>query len=100
MNFYTSLIILSTLCYSVFCKSLNDNCIHNGENGVCNLLKNCEKAKLELNLEGKLYTKCSDRYYNSEPLVCCLDLAIDEEDTISDTSKFKIILVNHLKNYC
>lgn len=82
MNFYTSIIILSVLYCSVFCKNLNDNCIHNGENGVCKLLKNCEKAKLELNLEGKLYTKCSDRCYNSEPLVCCLDLEIDEEDTI------------------
>lgn len=97
MNFFTSIIILSILCYSVFCKSLNDNCRHNGENGVCKLLKNCEKAKLELNFEGKLYTKCNDRYYNSEPLVCCLDTEIDDESTISDTSKFSSTFT-HLLN--
>lgn len=84
-----SLIILSALSYCVFSKHLNDNCIHNGENGVCKLLKNCEKAKLELNFEGKVYTKCSDRYYNSEPLVCCLDKEAEEDATISDTSKFQ-----------
>lgn len=86
MNIYISIIILSALCYCVYCKNLNDNCLRNGETGVCKLLKNCEKAKLELNFEGKLYTKCSERYYNSEPLVCCLDLYTEEEATISDTS--------------
>lgn len=60
------LIILVTTVSS----KVDDKCILNGENGLCQYLKNCPRALHELNFKGKLYTKCEAG--GVEPIVCCL----------------------------
>lgn len=65
--FKTFLLILLVTTVS---SKVNDKCILNGENGLCEYLKNCPRALHELNFEGKLYTRCEAG--GVEPIVCCL----------------------------
>lgn len=62
------------------------SCVADGENGVCELLKNCARATQDLDYDDKLYTMCTPKkYIDLDPIVCCLPNKEREmEETISE----------------
>lgn len=68
------LLIISFNYQNLLSAFVGQNCTVESENGVCNLLKDCPRAKYELNYKNKLYTKCTPEpdYIGEDPIVCCL----------------------------
>lgn len=65
VQIFLLLVLITTVSSKV-----NDKCVLDGANGLCEYLKDCPKALHELNFEGKLYTRCEAG--GVEPIVCCL----------------------------
>lgn len=74
------LIITLKFFFAFFCywkitigSNINDNCQINGVHGRCELLKNCPKAKDDINLRNIKITLCPEpNYVRLNPIVCCL----------------------------
>lgn len=84
------ILIIASLNYqTVLSAVVGANCTAENENGVCTLLKDCERASNELNYEGKLYTKCKPLpdYIKYDPIVCCLPKKADLKDVIPEEWK-------------
>lgn len=85
MAFNLFILILISLNYqNALSAVVGDKCTVENENGVCTLLKDCERAIEELNYKGKLYTKCKPKpdYVKLNPIVCCLPKEAGIEDVI------------------
>lgn len=90
MTFKLFILILVSLNYqNAFSAVVGDKCTAENENGVCTLLKDCERAIEELNYKGKLYTKCKPKpdYVKLNPIVCCLPRNEEIEDVIPEEWK-------------
>lgn len=87
MTFKLIICIIVSLNYqNALSAVVGDNCTAENENGVCKLLKDCERAIEELNYEGKLYTKCKPLpdYIGLNPIVCCLPIKGEIEEEIPE----------------
>lgn len=90
MSFKLFVLIIVSLSYqNVLSAVVGENCSAENENGVCTLLKDCERATEELNYEDKLYTKCTPKpdYIGENPIVCCLPTKENRKEEIPEEWK-------------
>lgn len=90
MTFNLLILIIVTFNYkNAFSAVVGAKCTAENENGVCTLLKDCERAIEELNYQGKLYTKCKPLpdYIGLNPIVCCLPTKAEIEEEIPEEWK-------------
>lgn len=103
MPYKLFILLIISLNYQISLSAIvGQECSIAGENGVCKLLRQCQRAVDELNHDSKLFTLCKPEpsYDGIQPIVCCLPTQeeIDEripeewmELDISERSKFKLI---------
>lgn len=101
------------IAFTILCKTssgsiVNDDCRINSKLGRCELLKDCQRARDDLNFKSIPITMCPEpNYVKLNPIVCCLpniDLPDDipaawRNLPINERSIHSFISIKYLLNY-
>lgn len=79
-------LIISVNYQNILSAKVGQKCTIDGENGVCKLLRECQRAVDELNYDNKLFTLCTPEpsYDGIQPIVCCLPTQEEIDERIPD----------------